>query len=129
VSFRPRRIADDLVGACGSPITTADRQTHVETNLRILSRRLASEFGTGIPCVAGDLFIAVSQSASTADTIAAMREARSRGAPILSICNVLGSTLAREADNAASPMRPGDRSPQRRLLHTQIAVLFLILAP
>ena len=44
------------------------------------------------------LVIAVSQSGETADTLAGMREAKRRGAPILAICNVLGSTLTREAD-------------------------------
>jgi glucosamine--fructose-6-phosphate aminotransferase (isomerizing) len=44
------------------------------------------------------LFIAISQSGETADTIAAMRLAKSRGAGILSICNVIGSTIPRESD-------------------------------
>ena len=45
-----------------------------------------------------DLFIAISQSGETADTLAAAREAKRQGARILSICNVVGSTLARESD-------------------------------
>ena len=44
------------------------------------------------------LVIAVSQSGETADTLAGVREARKHGASILSICNVLGSTLTRESD-------------------------------
>lgn len=44
------------------------------------------------------LFIAVSQSGETADTLAAVREAKARGAKIISICNVIGSSLARESD-------------------------------
>lgn len=44
------------------------------------------------------LVIAISQSGETADTIAAMRELQAKGAFILGICNVNGSTLAREAD-------------------------------
>lgn len=44
------------------------------------------------------LTIAISQSGETADTIAAMRELRAKGAKILSICNVYGSTIARESD-------------------------------
>lgn len=44
------------------------------------------------------LFIAISQSGETADTIAAMRLAKSKGAGILSICNVIGSTIPRESD-------------------------------
>ncbi len=41
--------------------------------------------------------IAVSQSGETADTLAAVREARRKGAQVLGICNVVGSTIAREA--------------------------------
>ncbi|MDD5080018.1 MAG: glutamine--fructose-6-phosphate transaminase (isomerizing) [Candidatus Omnitrophica bacterium] len=44
------------------------------------------------------LVIAISQSGETADTLAGVREARRRGARVLSICNVLGSTLTRESD-------------------------------
>ncbi len=46
----------------------------------------------------GTVVIAISQSGETADTLAAMREARHKGARLLSICNVVGSTIAREAD-------------------------------
>ncbi len=44
------------------------------------------------------LVIAISQSGETADTLAGVREARKRGAAVISICNVLGSTLTRESD-------------------------------
>ncbi len=44
------------------------------------------------------LVIAVSQSGETADTLAAVREAKAGGARIVSICNVIGSSLARESD-------------------------------
>ncbi|MCX5697067.1 MAG: glutamine--fructose-6-phosphate transaminase (isomerizing) [Candidatus Omnitrophica bacterium] len=44
------------------------------------------------------LVIAISQSGETADTLAGIRQAKKLGAPVLSICNVLGSTLARESD-------------------------------
>jgi glucosamine--fructose-6-phosphate aminotransferase (isomerizing) len=46
----------------------------------------------------GDIFIIISQSGETADTLAAMRMARRAGARIIAITNVVGSTLAREAD-------------------------------
>jgi len=44
------------------------------------------------------LVIAISQSGETADTLAGVRQARKQGAAVLSICNVLGSTLTRESD-------------------------------
>ena len=59
----------------------------------------ASEFRYRRPIVTdGTLVIAISQSGETADTLAAMREARSRGAPVMGIVNVVGSSIARETD-------------------------------
>jgi glutamine---fructose-6-phosphate transaminase (isomerizing) len=60
---------------------------------------IASEFRYRKPLIrTGDLMIVITQSGETADTLAAQREARKLGARILSICNVVGSTSAREAD-------------------------------
>ncbi|NLG34410.1 MAG: glutamine--fructose-6-phosphate transaminase (isomerizing) [Lentisphaerae bacterium] len=75
--------------------------------------RLLLERWTGIPCETDlgsefryrqprlperTLVIAVSQSGETADTLASVRLAREMGCPVLSICNVAGSTLLRESD-------------------------------
>ena len=46
----------------------------------------------------GTLLIAISQSGETADTLAAMREAKERGARVMGLVNVVGSTIARESD-------------------------------
>jgi glucosamine--fructose-6-phosphate aminotransferase (isomerizing) len=60
---------------------------------------IASEFRYRNPLVTkDDLFIAITQSGETADTLAAMREAKRRGAMVVTICNVVGSTASREAD-------------------------------
>ena len=60
---------------------------------------IASEFRYREPMIQkDDLFIAISQSGETADTLAAAREAKRRGAGVLAIVNVVGSSLAREAD-------------------------------
>ncbi|MCD6309867.1 MAG: glutamine--fructose-6-phosphate transaminase (isomerizing) [Candidatus Eremiobacteraeota bacterium] len=60
---------------------------------------LASEFRYRNPIVdKNSLVLAISQSGETADTLAAAREARGRGACLLSICNVMGSSLTRESD-------------------------------
>jgi glucosamine--fructose-6-phosphate aminotransferase (isomerizing) len=57
----------------------------------------SSEFRYRDPLLdAGTLVVALSQSGETADTLAAAREARRRGAPVLAICNVRGATLTRE---------------------------------
>ncbi|MCR4288956.1 MAG: glutamine--fructose-6-phosphate transaminase (isomerizing) [Candidatus Scalindua sp.] len=59
----------------------------------------ASEFRYRNPIIEADtLVIAISQSGETADTLAAIHEAKKKGAIILSICNVVGSSIAREAD-------------------------------
>ncbi len=59
----------------------------------------ASEFRYRNPIIEDHtLVIAISQSGETADTLAALREARERGAFILGIVNVVGSTIARETD-------------------------------
>jgi glucosamine--fructose-6-phosphate aminotransferase (isomerizing) len=60
---------------------------------------IASEFRYRNPLVEkNDLFITISQSGETADTLAAAREAKQKGARVVSIVNVVGSTLARESD-------------------------------
>src|SRR5256886_1444764 len=59
----------------------------------------ASEFRYRNPILEpGTLVVAISQSGETADTLAAMREAKRRGARVLGFCNVVGSTIARESD-------------------------------
>ncbi len=60
---------------------------------------IGSEFRYRNPLVEkDDLFITISQSGETADTLAAAREAKAKGARVVSIVNVVGSTLARESD-------------------------------
>jgi glucosamine--fructose-6-phosphate aminotransferase (isomerizing) len=59
----------------------------------------ASEFRYRDPLVDPTaVVVVISQSGETADTLAAMREAQSRGAKAVGICNVVGSTIARESD-------------------------------
>ena len=61
---------------------------------------VASEFRYRDPFVdENTLFIAISQSGETLDTLAALREAKSKGARILSVVNVVGSSVARESDD------------------------------
>jgi len=59
----------------------------------------ASEFRYRNPILnKDDVVIVISQSGETADTLAALREAKSRGITVLGICNVVGSSIARESD-------------------------------
>ena len=59
----------------------------------------ASEFRYRNPILnKGDVVILISQSGETADTLAALREAKAQGATVIGICNVVGSSIARESD-------------------------------
>lgn len=71
-----------------------------ERYLRIpTDAEIASEFRYREPVLEQDtLVIAISQSGETADTLAGIRQARSRFVPVLSLCNVPGSTMTRESD-------------------------------
>ena len=61
---------------------------------------IASEYRYKSPIITENtLVIVVSQSGETADTLAAMREAQRQGARVLAITNVVGSSIAREADD------------------------------
>ncbi len=61
---------------------------------------VASEYRYRSPIITPNtLVIVVSQSGETADTLAALREAKSKGARVVAITNVVGSSVAREADN------------------------------
>lgn len=105
-----KRIIDNLdilrfnkvvITACGSAYNAGVVAKYVFERLcRItVEVELASEFRYKDAIIDDKtLVIFVSQSGETADTIAAMREAKSKGAVTLSIVNVIGSTIAKEAD-------------------------------
>jgi glutamine---fructose-6-phosphate transaminase (isomerizing) len=75
-------------------------KTLIESWVRIPTEvRTASEFRYGNPIITPTtLVVAVSQSGETADTLAAIRDARVRGAKVFGITNVIGSEVARESD-------------------------------
>ena len=72
----------------------------IETYARIpVEVEYASEFRYRNPILTNtDVVIAISQSGETADTLAALRMAKANGATVLGICNVVGSTIARETE-------------------------------
>lgn len=87
--------------ACGSSsyVATLGKYTIEKTCGIATEAVLASEFRYGDPVVGkNDLVIAISQSGETADTLAALREAKRRGATTIAIVNVVGSAIAKEAD-------------------------------
>lgn len=88
--------------ACGSSYHVGMLGKYsLERMLRIpVEVSLASEFRYCDPLVGpGSLVICISQSGETLDTMAALREAKSRGAYVVSIVNVVGSSIARESDD------------------------------
>lgn len=87
--------------ACGSAYHTGITGKYVFEGLARIPVEvdLASEFRYRDPIVEeGTLIIIISQSGETADSLAALREAKKRGALTLGIVNVVGSSIAREAD-------------------------------
>lgn len=88
--------------ACGSAYHVGVTAKYVmESLVRIpVEVDVASEFRYRNPILEdGSMVIVISQSGETADTLAALREAKSRGMKVLAIVNVVGSTIAREADS------------------------------
>ncbi|PHS53288.1 MAG: glutamine--fructose-6-phosphate transaminase (isomerizing) [Lutibacter sp.] len=88
----------------------------------------ASEFRYRNPIInKGDIVIAISQSGETADTLAAVKLAKSRGAFVFGVCNVVGSSIARETDTGAyTHAGPEIGVASTKAFTTQITVLALI---
>ncbi len=89
------------IAACGTSYHAAVVGRYVIEELaRIpVSVEIASEYRYMQPIIEHDtLFISITQSGETADTLAAQREAKNKEARALTICNVVGSTAARDAD-------------------------------
>ncbi len=96
-----RRIRRIVITACGTSWHSALIGEYLIEELARLPVEVeyASEFRYRSPILEeGTVLIAISQSGETADTLAAIREARKHGALILGIVNVVGSTIARESD-------------------------------
>jgi len=89
---------------------------------------IGSEFRYRNPIVGeNDLVIAISQSGETADTLAAMRESKRKGAITLSICNVVESSLARDSDHVIyTHAGPEIGVASTKTFATQLITLFLL---
>nr|WP_269446364.1 glutamine--fructose-6-phosphate transaminase (isomerizing) [Deferribacter desulfuricans] len=88
---------------------------------------IASEFRYRNPIATNKtLLIPISQSGETADTIAALRMSKKMGAKVVSICNVVGSTIARESDGVIyTHAGPEIGVASTKAFTTQLASLFL----
>ena len=116
--------------ACGSSYHVGVAAKYIlERLLRIpVEVTLASEFRYCDPIVTDrTLALVISQSGETIDTLAAMREAKRLGARVLSIVNVVGSTIARESDDVLYTWAgPEIAVATTKAFSTQLAVVYLI---
>ena len=97
-----KNISQIYIVACGSAYHVGMAAQYVLEDLARIPVRveLASEFRYRKPLLdKNGLAIIISQSGETADSLAALREAKSKGVRTLGIVNVVGSSIAREADN------------------------------
>jgi glucosamine--fructose-6-phosphate aminotransferase (isomerizing) len=92
--------------------------------------QVASEFRYCDPIIGkNDLVIVISQSGETADTLAALKEAKNHGARILSIVNVVGSAIANASDDVIYTWAgPEIAVATTKAYSTQLAVIYLIAA-
>ncbi len=110
-------------GLCGKYI--------LEKMLRIpINVDTSSEFRYREQIITKDktLIIPVSQSGETADTLASLRAAKTRGAKILSICNVVGSSIARESDGVIYTLAGPEISVASTKAYTAQLMTFYLLA-
>jgi len=116
--------------ACGSSYHVGMAAKYILEQMlrRPVEVTLASEFRYCNPIVTRrTLTLVISQSGETIDTLAAMREARRRGARILSIVNVVGSTIARESDDVLYTWAgPEIAVATTKAYSTQLALIYLL---
>ncbi len=96
-----RRVERVILTACGTSYHAAMVGEYLFEELARIPVEVeyASEFRYRNPPIdRNTIVLAITQSGETADTLAAVRESKRKGHPTLSICNVVGSTIAREAD-------------------------------
>lgn len=116
--------------ACGSAMHAGivGRYVMEEVSRIPVEVDIASEFRYRNPILNhGDLCIIISQSGETADTVAALREAKKQGIKVLSIVNVVGSSIARESDDVIYTWAgPEIAVATTKGYTTQMAVLYMI---
>ena len=133
ISLTPEQIrsfSKIFIVACGSAYHVGVVAKYVlEQTLRIpVEVDVASEFRYRSPILGSDtLVLVISQSGETADTLAALREAKRLGAYTLSIVNVVGSTIANESDDVIYTWAgPEIAVATTKAYSTQLAVVYLL---
>jgi glutamine---fructose-6-phosphate transaminase (isomerizing) len=103
LNFTPREIVEIsniIISACGTSLNAGLLGEYFFEDLAHIPTEVAqaAEFRYRNPIIKPhSLVLAISQSGETADTLAAVREAQQKGAVVAGLCNVVGSTIAREA--------------------------------
>lgn len=119
-----------IIVACGTSWHAGLVAEYIFENLSRIPVEVeyASEFRYRNPVISEkDVVIAISQSGETADTLAAIKLAKSKGAFVFGVCNVVGSSIAREADAGAyTHAGPEIGVASTKAFTTQITVLYLI---
>jgi len=119
-----------MIVACGSAYHTGMTSKYVFEELARIPVEvdLASEFRYRNPILdAGTVVVIISQSGETADSLAALREAKDKGMPVLGIVNVVGSSIAREADNVMYTWAgPEIAVATTKAYSTQLIALYLL---
>lgn len=125
-----RSLTKVTILACGTSWHSGVAGKHMIESLARLpvEVELASEFRYRDPIVDGThLAIAISQSGETADTLAAFKEAKARGATAMAICNVIGSAMTREADfSVLTNAGPEIGVASTKAFTTQLVALYLL---
>ena len=125
-----RAVRRVVIVACGTSWHAALVGKYMIENLAGIGVEvdIASEFRYRDPIIGPrTLLVTISQSGETADTLAALRQAKRQGAHTLTICNVVGSTMTREADATLyTHAGPEIGVASTKAFTTQLTVLFLL---
>ena len=125
-----RQISQIYIVACGSAYHVGVAAQYILEDLARIPVRveLASEFRYRKPILdPNGMVMIISQSGETADSLAALREAKSRGIRTLAIVNVVGSSIAREADNVFYTLAgPEIAVATTKAYSTQLAAIYAL---
>ena len=125
-----KRISKICILACGSAYHAGYVAKYIFEKLlrKPVEIEVASEFRYKEPIIDESvLVIAISQSGETADTLAALKEAKRLGAKVLSIVNVVGSAIARDSDNVLYTWAgPEIAVATTKAYSTQLSVVYML---
>ncbi len=124
-----KSVKNIFIAACGTAYHAAyvaryflEKHTQIKVEIDTSSEFRYRDFNVG----KNDLFIAISQSGETADTLAALTKAKKKKAKVLSICNVIGSSLVRASDSFIyTPAGPEIGVASTKAYTTQLTCLYL----